>query len=328
MQHLNFLKLVVGAGCAFLAVGCGIAGEKGTALFTVGTAWDPHLPIAVGAKFDVVARKNDITKAKLAVESANPAVFVATGQADQFEAKGAGAGKFTALATDTKALIDQLEFTAAAPSKLELSYWAERIVDGQASLPETFSLVAGSKLTLRAELTDSGGRLLNHMGLVKSESAATPVLSVASPTGVGHDCVAVAAGASKLTVSASQAVARSYQVSVVAANAVADFDLAASPVVLNLGGVDKGNATTPPASEEGAAATTTVYFALIRAKDANGGKVFGAAGKWSVAEAGVQLVAFSQGVSEVQYLELKKGQKATLHVEISGKSKEIVVIGQ
>lgn len=306
--------------------GCGVTGETGEALFIVGNQWKPDTPIAVGSKFIVSATSNDLAKSKLQVESSNVAVFApqSSGVSGGFAAVGPGTADFKAL-DSAKKEVDHLAYQAVAPAKLELSNWAERIVEGGALLPETFSVVAGGKFSVRVEAIDSQNRALQHAGLVSGVSSKESVLTATTSHGVDHELLAKSTGSANLDLSAGN-LARQLKISVVDASAVADFDLSYAPLVIDLGSIDKADPAAAPRDSDKVSASQ-VYFAKIRAKDANGGKVFGVGGKWSVLSGDVQLVVFSQGVSEAQYFELKPGQKATLRVELAGKTKELSVVG-
>lgn len=308
------------------AVGCGVTGATGEAVFTVGPSWKPDTPIAVGAQFSVTAVSNDLAKTKLRVESSNLAVFAPVAGSDgSFEAKGEGSAEFRALDSGGKE-IDHLGYSAALPSQLELSHWGDRIVAAGAVLPESFSLVSGAKLSVRAELLSAQGQALHHAGLVTAASSNPGLLAVTSAHGVDHELLAKGKGAASLDVTAGK-LARKLTIQLVDASAVADFDLAYAPLMVDLGSIDKRNPSAAPADGD-QAPTSQVYFAKIRAKDSNGGAVFGAQGKWTVVAGQLQLVAFAQGVSEAQYFELAPGQKATLSVEVAGKTKELQVVGQ
>jgi hypothetical protein len=311
----------------FALSGCGVTGATGEAMFTVGSSWSPDTPIAVGSRFGVSAVSNDLAKTKLRIESRDNNVFsLVSGSSDgTFEAKGPGTADFAALDSAGKE-IDHLAYSAAAASQLELSNWAERIVAAGAVMPETLSLVAGTKLSIRAELLGAQGQSLNHAGLVTSAPGNSSMLAVTSAHGVDHELIAKGLGATSVDFAAGT-LARKLTIQVVDPSAVADFALAYAPLMVDLGSIDKTNPSAAPADSE-KAPTSQVYFAKIRAKDSNGGAVYGAAGKWSVAVGQVQLVNFAQGVSEAQYFELAPGQKATLSVELAGKTKELAIVGQ
>lgn len=311
----------------FALTACGVTGATGEANFTVGASWKPDTPIAVGSRFGVTAVSNDLAKTQLRVESSDPKVFAAVGDpiAGSFEAKGPGSAEFRALDSGGKQL-DFLAYSAAVPTQLELSNWAERIVAAGAVLPESFSLVNGAKFRIRADLLSAQGQSLHHAQLVTSAPSSAAPLAVSNIIGVDHELIAQGSGAASVDFVAGN-LARKLAIQVVEASAVADFDLAYAPLMVDLGSVDKGNPSAPPADSDKAAASQ-VYFAKIRAKDANGGAVFGAQGKWSVVAGQLQLLSFAQGVSEAQYFELAAGQKATLSVEVAGKTKELQVVGQ
>lgn len=313
---LALLLAVVAAGCVQ------VTGEKGEARFSVGNGWQPATPIALGSVFSVSAETNDLLRKPLTVSSDNPAVFQAE-SAGNFRAAGEGQGLF--LAKDGEALVDQVTYSVAKASVARLHYWADRILKPDATLPDQFAIAAGSNLTVRVDLV-AGQQALNHRQLATLAAVDKSIVTTSTSDGVDVQMNAGAQGGTQVTLGAGQGLQRSYGVSVLPTAQVADFELAYLPIQLDLALVNKSKPDQPPGEGEAPQQQADqVHFAILQAKTADGLRMFGAKGKWTVVDGQVELT-FTQA-SEVQYFQLKAGQKATLQVELNGKTKTLVVEG-
>lgn len=301
--------------------GCGIAGEEGAAKFTVGDYWQPAVPIAVGSHFAVSAKSTQLgSTAALTVSSSDPAVFAS--EAGGFVAASAGKAWFVAKkADDTQ--VDQLQYEAAAVKTAQLGYWAERLVEPGALLPATFALVRGSKPTLRAFLQASDGRGLNHRELASLTPATPSVLTTAGDGSADFTVSAIAQGSSALTAAAGT-ISKEYQVLTAETADIASIEIGYVPITLDVSKVDRNQPSQPPETSDDPEAPAA-YFAMARAKLADGTSVYGTPAQWSVTEGSVELVQFSGGASEVQYFTLKPGQTAKLKAVVGSASAEIAV---
>ncbi len=301
---------------------CGVTGEEGTAVFTVGSSWQPSVPIAQGSTFGVTAKPQQLTNMdKYTVRSSDTGIFKPATLADQFTAENPGKAYFVAL-KDGDTQVDQLQYESAAVGSADLGYWAERIIEPGVKVPKTFQLVAGSKVTLRALLASSDGRSLNHANLASLTPADTGAVTTEN-NGSPDFAVTASAGTTKVTLQAGTR-KEDFQVSVVQAGAVSKVEIGYGPITLDLGKVDRTQPGRPPeTAEEDKGAL--VYFAMARGQSADGTRIYGVPAKWSVTEGSVQLVDFNNGVSEVQYFSLKPGQTAKLKVEVGAVTDEITV---
>lgn len=306
---------------AVLTSGCGIAGEEGTAKFTVGDFWQPGVPIAVGARFPVSAKPTQFgDTSKLTVQSSDPGVFAPEGNG--FKAVGAGKAWFVAQKAD-KTQVDQLQYEAANVATAHVGYWAERLVEPGALLADSFALVRGSKPTFRVFLRGSDGRGLHHRELATLTAADAAVVSTKADGSPDFAVTAAGTGSTTLTAAAGT-ISKQYQVLTVDAAEITEVEIGYVPIALDVGNVDRSQPNTPPETVEDPDAPAA-YFAMVRAKRSDGTRVYGTPAVWSVTEGSVQLVQFEGGASEVQYFTLKPGQTARLKVQVGSATAEIPV---
>lgn len=304
-----------------LTSACGIAGEEGTAKFTVGDFWQPGVPIAVGARFAVSAKPTQFgDTSKLSVQSSDPGVFAPEGNG--FRAVGPGKAWFVAQKAD-KTQVDQLQYEAAAVASAHLGYWAERLIEPGALLGDSFALVRGSKPTLRVFLRGSDGRGLHHRELATLTATDSAILAATADGSPDFAVSASGAGSTTLTAAAGT-ITKQYNVLAVEAAEITEVEIGYVPIALDVGSVDRSQPSTPPETEEDPDAPAA-YFAMVRAKRSDGTRVYGTPAVWSVTEGSVQLVQFTGGVSEVQYFTLKPGQTARLKVQVGSATAEIPV---
>jgi hypothetical protein len=306
-SHSRSAKRLLATALLSSLAACGVTGEEGTAVFTVGSSWQPSVPIAQGSTFGVTAKPQQLTNMdKYTVRSSDTGIFKPSTLAEQFTAETPG----------------KAYFVASAVGSADLGYWAERIIEPGVKVPKTFQLVAGSKVTLRALLASADGRSLNHANLATLTPADTSALSTEN-NGSPDFVVTASGGSSKVTLQAGVR-KEDFQVSVVQASAVSKVEIGYGPITLDLGKVDRTQPGRPPeTAEEDKGAL--VYFAMARGQSADGTRIYGVPAKWSVTEGSVQLVDFNNGVSEVQYFSLKPGQTAKLKVEVGAVTDEITV---
>ncbi len=306
-----------------LATGCGIVGDKGAAYFHVGNNWQKGVGIAVGAKFNVTAERNDLTRKALTVVSTTAQVVpLATGG---FQAVSQGAAQFQATDPATAIAVDTVEFPVAAPAAVALGAAWSNATAQPFKLAAKFALVQGGRYVGAIVVEDATGARLNHaaIGRVTCAGAAVKVTDdyvEATPTTLGATTAVVqvvdAAGAVQATTS--------YDVQVVLAADVAHLKL--NSATLQTGGTapadpDKGPNNPDPAQT--ASPKTQIFVLAIAATLADGTPVYGPAVTWSESGNGHLLTKQSNGGN---YAVLKSGETVTVTATLGALSAPVTLI--
>ena len=307
----NTLARITLLALALSATGCGIVGDKGAAIFHVGSNWQKAVPIAVGARFAVTAEKNDITRKALSVMSTSPAVIsVATGG---FQAVTAGGAQFQATDPATAIAVDTVEFTVATPATVALGGWWSNLTGQPATLPKKFGLVQGGRYVGAIVVQDATGTRLNHAGIatVTCEHATLKVTDdyvEATATTLGATTAVVGVNG----VTNAPVATATYDIQVVTQADIAKVTLTSA--LLQTGASapadpDKGPQNPDPAATT--APTTQLYLLVANATLEDGTPVFGPTLTWTEDGANHLLTKTSNGGN---YAVLKSGEKVKVTV--------------
>lgn len=324
MQHTAHVRIAPFVCLALVAIatGCGIVGDKGTAIFHVGNNWQKAVGIAVGSQFAVTAQRNDLTRKALTVASTLPSVTpTATGG---FLAAMAGAAQFEARDPATAAAVDTVEFSIVAPAAVSLGAWWSNTASQPTKLAKKFALVQGGRYVGAIVVEDVAGAPLNHagIGVVTCDHAAVKVTDdyvEATPTTLGATTAVIevkdAAGAVKATAQ--------YDISVVQTADVAHLSLHA--VTMQTGSSapsdpDKGPNNADPADTS--TPKTQLFLLAIDATLADGTPVYGPTVAWSESGNGHLLTKQSNGGN---YAVLKSGDTVTVTAALGALSAQVTL---
>ena len=317
LSRLSLVPLTLLALLAALLPGCGIAGDRGLAIFHIGENWQKGVPIAVGSTFAVTAEKNDLLRTPLLTSSGLPSVVKMPD--GSFQAVQPGLAQFQAQEVVNKTLVDTVEFTTATPVTVSLGAWWQGV-----KLPKKFALVRNGRYVGGLVLEDATGTRLNHAGLVHVTCDHAQINVVgqyveATPTVLGDTTATVTVTGTTLETK--------YTLSVVEATAVAALQLASVAVQTGQSApADPDKAPVHPDSG-GTGATTTAaksqLFLLTTATTlADGTPVYGARVSWSETSAGHVLAKETDGSN---YAVLKSGDTVTVTATVGTLSQQVVL---
>lgn len=308
-----------------LSQACGVAGDKGAAIFHVGSEWGKDRPIAVGSIFAATAQRNDFLRSTLAVKSENPAVINALA-GGSFQALAEGQATLDALDPASQAVVDDVTFTVSKPAAATLAWWADKWVSPVAKLDEKFAVVKDSRLKVDAALLDAQARPLNHQGIATLTSDHAQITAVGelfdvTPTTLGATTVVLGVKG----VDGKEVLTHPYQVTVVTTQDVAKLDMA-PPVLFGAGTVAPSDPNAPPpasdkASGEAKAQPTTRVFLLVTdCKLADGTRVYGAKVEWAESGTGHLALKTTDGTN---YVVVKPGEKVTVTATVGTQAKTV-----
>lgn len=311
---------------AALASGCGVAGNRGAAIFHVGNNWAPNRPIALGSVFAASAHKNGLIQTQLQVSSARPSVIenLDTGS---LRAKSVGEATLEAKDPVSQALVDSLDFEVAQPSAAALAWWVDAWVQPTFQVPDKIALALGSRSLVAVSVLDAKARPLHHMGIA---SASCDKLKV-TPVGELLEVTATTAGTCTGTLAINgldgkPALSRTYEVQVVDAPQVAKLDLKAASVKVVVAKPTSTDAPPPtPDADAKPTGTGTWWLLSAQASLADGTRIFGVPTQWSEAggKGGHLLAAKSDGGN---WLLLQAGEQVTVTATV-GALQAVVTLG-
>jgi hypothetical protein len=292
--------------------GCGVAGNRGAAIFHVGANWAPVRPIALGSVFAASAHKNGLIQTQLKVTSAHPTV-IENLETGSLRAKAVGEATLEAKDPVSQALVDTLDFEVAQPSSVALAAWIDLWIQPTLQAPDKFALALGSRSLVAVSVLDAKARRLHHMGIA---AANCDKLKIA-PVGELLEVTATTAGSCTGTLAihgldGKPVLSRTYEVQVVDAPQVAKLELKAATVKL-LGAKPTATDAPPPTPDADAkpASNGTWWLLSAQAALADGTRVYGAATQWSESggKSGHLLATKSDGGN---WLLLQAGEQVTV----------------
>ena len=316
--------------CVVLVAGCGVAGNRGAAIFHVGDNWASNRPIAVGSVFAASANRNALVQTQLAVKSATPAVIE---NLDSGSLRARAVGEATLEASDpvSQALVDTIDFDVAQPAAAALSWWVDAWVQPTFQIPTKVALVLGSRQLVAVSLLDAKARPLHHKGIA---TASCDKLQI-SPVGEMLEITATTAGSCTGTltvngVDGKPTLTRSYEVQVVQAPQVAKLDLKAVSVKV-VSAKPTGTDAPPPhdgdhgdEQADAAPGKETWWLLSAQATLADGTRVYGVPVSWSEVggKGGHLLASKSDGGN---WLLLQPGEQVTLNATAGTVSASVTV---
>jgi hypothetical protein len=309
-----------------ILVACGATGENGTAVFMVGSSWQPAVPIAAGSVFAISAHRSDLFQTSLTVESDTPTVIAPKGGA--FEALAAGAAVIKAMDPSSNAEVDRIGYTVAKTATAGLAYWPDVLLTPTARVAPEFAVLAGAQVPLRARLADALQRELNHQAVASLAAAATATTAVSIAPDAEQRMFQLTAATLPAEATLTFAVARGSEAALTATHTVHVVDLAAV-AKLEIGKTQvqiQAEGTPGSDTAQGAPdvqAGKRLYFVRIVATTAQGLRIYGVPATWTVTAGTAQLGTTTP--SEFQYFELSNGQAVTLQATAGGQSAEITI---
>ncbi len=300
--------------------GCGVAGDKGLAIFHVADNWQKNVGIATGSTFPVTATRNDLLRTPLTTTSGLPSVAAMPG--GSFQAVQPGPAQFQAMNGAT--LVDTVEFTVAKPVAISLGAWWSVSGAQAVKLPTAFALVQGGRYVGGIVLEDATGARLNHAAI----AAVTCDHAQVAVVGEYVEATATVLGATTATVALTSGsgapLQTSYDVQVVLDSAVADMQLASAQVQ---------NGQSPPADPEKApvnsdsgGGTTTAQSAIFALSAtcalADKTPVYGASVLWSESGSGHLAALKTNGGN---YAVLKSGESVTVTATVGALAKQVTL---
>ena len=321
--RLHFLPLL-----AVLCASCGVLGEKGAAIFHVGSNWGHDRPIALGSTFAVSAQKNDLLRTTLNVKSTTPTV-IASQPNGSFQAVGTGSGTLQALEVGSQAMVDEIDYDVAKPAAAALAWWGDLFVQPTAKLDETFAVVQGAKYVVSASLLDANSRALHHANIANlagtnlTTKASNSELFEVTPTVLGPTTATL----SVKGLDGKVALSHDYAVRVVTATEVTKITLTAVAMTTITGSNKPTDADAPPAtppSDAKAEPTTRWYGLIVQARLADGARVYGPPVTWTESLPGHLLSKSSHGGD---YALLKAGEKVTVTAQVGSLSAQVELTG-
>ncbi len=321
-SHLGLL-----AALTILATACGVAGEKGAAIFHVGSNWQPARPIALGSTFAASAQKNDLLKTNLTVRSADTKV-ISQLAGGSFRAVGNGVATFEALDPGSQAVVDSVHFEVSTPTVASLSWPIDKLSSPSSRVDDKgFALVTGQHARFDPELADSLGRSQQHASIATMTATGNVTLTAVAP---GYDVTATALGSATLQLNVAgpddkTALTKSFAVTIVSPADVASIDVMVT--LLGKGTVVDPNKPDAPQPAGDAVQTTgdRIYQLVVRAKTAGDLRVYGVPAVWTEVGGGSHLLL--KTAYEVNYAVLKAGQKVSFHVQVGALGKDVELTG-
>lgn len=323
MHHLKNSGLVVASLLSvILASACGVAGDKGLAIFHVGENWQKNVSIATGSTFAVTAEKNNLFHQALLASSALATV---TQLPDgSFQAVQAGMAQFQALDPASKAVIDTVSFNVADPAVIALGAWWSIGGNQALKLAKKFALVKDGRYVGGIVLEDATGSRLNHAGITAVTCPGAQIKVVgqyveATATTLGDTTATVT-----LTSGKGAALQTTYDVRVVAEADVSTLQLASFAVQNGHSApADPDKAPISPDSGDAETNQKTQLFGLATTTAlADGTPVYGAQIIWTESGTGHLLAKKTGGGN---YAVLKSGETVTITATIGTLSKQVVL---
>jgi hypothetical protein len=303
-----------------LAQACGVAGDKGAAIFHVGSEWTKERPIAVGSIFAASAQKNDLLRTSLTVKSDTPDIVKAL-QGGSFQTIAEGTARLQAVEPGSQAMVDEVSFTVSKPAAATLAWWADKWLSPLAKVDEKFAVVQGSRLKVDAALLDAQTRPLNHLGIATLTSDHAQITAVGelfdvTPTTLGATSVVLGVKG----VDGKEVLNHAYQVTVVQTADVAKLDMA-PPVLFGAGTPAPTDPNAPPpAADPKAEVKTRVYLLVTDCKLADGTRVYGAKVEWTESGSGHLALKTTDGTN---YVLVKQGEKVKVTATVGTLQKSV-----
>lgn len=314
---------------AILSASCGVLGEKGAAIFQVGSNWGHDRPIALGSTFAVSAQKNNLLRTTLNVKSTTPTV-IASLPNGSFQAVGIGSGTLQALEVGSQAMVDEIDYDVAKPATAALAWWGDLFVQPTAKLDEKFAVVQGAKYVVSASLLDANSRALHHANIATltgtnfNAKPSSSELFEVTPTVLGPTTATLTVKGLDGKVAFTP---HDYVVRVVTATEVAKITLTAVAMTTITGSNKPTDADAPPAtppSDAKAEPTTRWYGLVVQGRLADGERVYGPPVAWTEATPGHLLSKSSNGGN---YALLKAGEKVTVTAQVGALTAQVELTG-
>ncbi len=307
-----------------LLSGCGVAGDKGAAVFHVGNNWQKGVEIAAGSTFAVNAQRNDLTQNALTVKTNLPAVVQLAG--GNFQAAVPGLAQFEADDPTTQALVDTVEFNVATPASVALGPPWANMSALPTKLAKNFGLVHGTHYVGAIVVDDVAGARLNHSGIASVNCANLQIKVVddaveATPTTLGPctATVAVQDAAGKVSQSAQ------YTITVVELTDITGISL--TSVSAQNGWTTPADPDKGPVAQSDAdaktAAKSAIFVLSVAAALADATPVYGPTTTWSESGSNHLLAKQSSGGN---YAVLKSGETVTVTATVGNLSKDIKLV--
>ena len=328
MSRIRTVRTALLALGLFCCASCGVLGEKGAAIFHVGSNWGHDRPIALGSTFAVSAQKNDILRTTLIVKSTTPTI-IGLLPSGSFQAVGVGTGTLQALDPGSQAMVDEIDYDVAKPATAALAWWGDLFVAPAATLEPKFAVVQGAKYVVSASLLDANARPLHHANIA---TLTGPNFTAKPSNSEAFEVTPGVLGPTTATLTVNgldgkAALTHDYIVTVVAATAVSKITLKAATMTTITSTNKPTDADSPPSTPPSDAKPDTTsrwYGLIVQANLADGQRVYGPPVTWTESGTGHLLAKSSNGGN---YALLKTGEKVTVTAQVGTLTAQVDLTG-
>jgi len=327
MSRILNLRLGLSAFLVLCCASCGVLGEKGAAIFHVGSNWGHDRPIALGSVFGVSAQKNDLLRTTLNVKSTTPTILSQL-PSGSYQAVATGTGTLQALDPGSQAMVDEIDYDVAKPATAALAWWGDIFVKPAATLEAKFAVVKGVKYVVSASLLDANARPLHHANIA---TLTGPNFDAKPSNSELFEVTPGVLGATTATLTVNgldgkPTLTHDYAVTVVEAVSVTAITLKAATMTTITAKNKPTDADAPPSAPPSDAkpeATSRWYGLFVQANMADQ-RVYGAPVSWTETGTGHLLAKNSNGGN---YALLKKGEKTTVTAQVGTLTAQVELTG-